>query len=125
KRLEPHIKKILSVGDILVTYGDFKKTNTPLSPTSYVEEYWELQLKASGFDGKPVVESFNDALELSKRYGVPMHPRYIYDYSDINTEDMLSLVETVNEAFFNGADTLEKLGKDNNKRGEHKESEGA
>ncbi|MCL5679856.1 MAG: DNA polymerase II large subunit [Candidatus Marsarchaeota archaeon] len=111
KRLEPHIKKILSVGDILVTYGDFKKTNTPLSPTSYVEEYWELQLKASGFEGKPVVESFNDALELSKRYGVPMHPRYIYDYSDINTEDMLSLVETVKEAFFNGADTLEKLEK--------------
>ena len=34
-----------------MTYGDFKKSNTPLQPTSYVEEYWAEQLKAAGADG--------------------------------------------------------------------------
>lgn len=111
KKLEHHIKKIFSVGDMLVTYGDFKKTNTLLSPTSYVEEYWELQLKAAGFEGTPEVKSFADALELSKKYKVPMHPKYIYDYSDINTEDMLYLVESIKEAQIGNAHTLDELEK--------------
>ncbi len=31
RELVPMVRKILAVGDILVTYGDFKKSNTPLS----------------------------------------------------------------------------------------------
>ncbi len=50
RRSTSKIVKIIAVGDILVTYGDFKKSNTPLQPTSYVEEYWEEQLKAAGYD---------------------------------------------------------------------------
>ncbi|OJI08167.1 DNA polymerase II large subunit [Candidatus Micrarchaeum sp.] len=109
RRLEPHIKKILSVGDILVTYGDFKKTNTPLSPTSYVEEYWALQLKKAGCDVIPKVSDFAEALEISEKYGVPMHPKFIYDYSDISTEDMLFLVETFKEADLGGAKMLDEI----------------
>ncbi len=84
KALKGEVAKILSVGDILITYGDFKKTNTPLQPTSYVEEYWYEQLKAAGYNGEIIgVLSFYDAYNLSKTHGVPMHPRYIYDYSDV------------------------------------------
>ncbi|MCL5101837.1 MAG: DNA polymerase II large subunit [Candidatus Marsarchaeota archaeon] len=111
KRLEPHIKKILSVGDILITYGDFKKTNTPLSPTSYVEEYWHLQLEKAGLAEKPEPKSFMEALELSRKYAVPMHPKYIYDYADISTEDMLFIVEALKEADLNGAKTVEAIEK--------------
>ena len=109
RRLEPHIKKILSVGDMLVTYGDFKKTNTPLSPTSYVEEYWALQLKKAGCDKIPEISNFDDALKLSEKYGVPMHPRFIYDYSDISTEDMLFLVEAFKEADLGEIETLDAI----------------
>ncbi|MEM0149867.1 MAG: hypothetical protein QXW10_03160, partial [Candidatus Micrarchaeaceae archaeon] len=68
-----HISKIISVGDILITYGDFKKTNTALLPTSYVEEYWYAQLKAAGYAGEmPKALSFRDAFQYSKDYGIPM-----------------------------------------------------
>ncbi|MCL4387919.1 DNA polymerase II large subunit [Candidatus Marsarchaeota archaeon] len=109
RRLEPHIKKILSVGDMLVTYGDFKKTNTPLSPTSYVEEYWALQLKKAGCGEIPEISNFADALKLSEKYNVPMHPRFIYDYSDISTEDMLFLVEAFKEADLGEIETLDAI----------------
>ncbi len=90
------IKKILAVGDILITLGDFRKTNTVLQPTSYVEEYWYEQLKANGYDGlMPKVESFSDAYALSKKYGVPLHPRYLYDYEDISIDEAKTLSRAI------------------------------
>ncbi|MGD0510288.1 MAG: DNA polymerase II large subunit [Candidatus Micrarchaeaceae archaeon] len=96
RKLKGKITKIIAVGDILVTYGDFKKSNTPLQPTSYVEEYWAEQLKAAGFDGSvPDRISFKEAFELCSKYGVPMHPLYIYDYSDISVVELASLYAAI------------------------------
>ncbi len=93
------ISKIFSVGDMLITYGDFKKTNTPLLPTSYVEEYWYEQLKEKGYKGDmPKDVSFKDALAFSTELSVPMHPKYIYDYYDSSQESMASLMKSVAEA---------------------------
>ncbi len=84
------VEKIISVGDILVTYGDFKKTNTPMQPTSYVEEYWSAQLLSKGYAGVvPMQPSFREAYEISKVYGVPIHPRWLYEYSDVTSVDLL------------------------------------
>ncbi len=99
KALKGSIAKILSVGDILITFGDFKKTNTPLPPTSYVEEYWLAQLRGAGYDGPSETPSFREAYLLSKKYGVPMHPRYIYDYSDVNG----GALDLVAKSIMNGA----------------------
>ncbi len=91
------IKKIISVGDILITLGDFKKTNTPLQPTSYVEEYWYLQLKGKNYTGDiPNTLTFNDALEYSKNYNIPMHPSYTYDYNDINVDELVGIINAIN-----------------------------
>ncbi|MCL5434553.1 MAG: DNA polymerase II large subunit [Candidatus Marsarchaeota archaeon] len=98
-RLRSSVKKILSVGDILVTYGDFKKTNTPLEPSSYVEEFWYEELKAAGFNGPmPSPASFKEALGYSNDYGVPMHPKYIYEYAEIQPSELRALAESISEA---------------------------
>ncbi|MGD0729301.1 MAG: DNA polymerase II large subunit, partial [Candidatus Micrarchaeaceae archaeon] len=96
RNLKSRIVKIISVGDILVTYGDFKKSNTPLQPTSYVEEYWEAQLKKNGYSGKvPSELSFKEAFDISAKYNVPMHPLYIYDYTDITARELNELSKTI------------------------------
>ncbi|MCL5405050.1 MAG: DNA polymerase II large subunit [Candidatus Marsarchaeota archaeon] len=103
--LEPMVKKILSVGDILITYGDFKKTNTPLLPTSYVEEYWFEQLKAAGYTKEEPKElSFKDAYGLSEKFNVPMHPKFIYDYADLSAQDLVHLMDAVVNAKIDHAD---------------------
>src|SRR6476659_2325741 len=38
------LKKIIYLGDILISYGDFLENNSQLLPASYVEEIWARQL---------------------------------------------------------------------------------
>jgi DNA polymerase II large subunit len=89
--LKDEVAKIIAVGDILVTYGDFKKSNTPLLPSSYVEEYWADQAMAAGCGETPKRPTFSEALAISRQYGIPMHPLYTYDYSDVPSDDLLEL----------------------------------
>src|SRR5918912_1368600 len=42
--LSPKVEKIIYLGDILISYGDFLENNAQLLPASYVEEIWALQL---------------------------------------------------------------------------------
>ncbi len=42
--LKYQIDKILYLGDILISYGDFLENNAQLLPASYVEEIWALEL---------------------------------------------------------------------------------
>ncbi len=43
-KIRPKIEKIIYLGDILISYGDFLENNAQLPPASYVEEIWALQL---------------------------------------------------------------------------------
>ena len=95
RELKDRVTKIISVGDILITYGDFKRTNTPLLPTSYVEEYWIEQLKASGEGEIPSSVGFKDAFKFSIDRKIPMHPLYIYDYFDISTNELIELSNSI------------------------------
>src|ERR687894_338576 len=45
-KLCPKVEKIIYLGDILISYGDFLENNAQLLPASYVEEIWALQLKS-------------------------------------------------------------------------------
>ena len=44
--LQKRVEKILYLGDILISYGDFLENNAKLLPASYVEELWALELKS-------------------------------------------------------------------------------
>ncbi|MDE1834372.1 MAG: DNA polymerase II large subunit, partial [Candidatus Micrarchaeota archaeon] len=91
-KYKDQVAKIISIGDILITYGDFKKSNSQLKPTSYVEEYWEAQLKSAGYDkGFDNAIGFDDAYKLSLVYKVPIHPKYLYEFQAVTREDIQSL----------------------------------
>jgi len=95
KELSSRITRIIAVGDVLITYGDFKKSNTPLAPTSYVEEYWMAQLNAKGANVKEDPKGFKEAYEISMAHGVPMHPKYIYEYSEIESDALQEMWKAV------------------------------
>lgn len=89
--------EIISLGDILVTYGDFKKSNTPMQPSSYVEEFWELHLKeAAGEDvhcGEDI--RFEEAYGLSLKHGIPMHPKYLFEFQTVNIPELKRMAELI------------------------------
>ncbi len=104
KLLNSRIRKIIAVGDILISYGDFKKSNSMMLPSSYVEEYWLEQLRGSGYSGEtPKNPSFADAFRLSMDYKVPMHPAYVYDYADITVNELVELRNAVSSSKLEGS----------------------
>ncbi len=106
RQVKGEVEKILSVGDMLVTLGDFRKTNTPLVQSSYVDEFWYEQLKKNGYKGEiPEVSSFEKAYRLSKEYKVPLHPRYLYEYQDISITELESLARATVSAKVRGMGT--------------------
>lgn len=115
-RLRGSIRRILHLGDILVSYGDFLENNAVLAPTGYVEEYWQAELEAAGHTWDGRVPTITEAFDISERWNVPLHPRYLYFWDLIDRTGLGMLLDPAND---DGASisynmeakhTLERLG---------------
>lgn len=97
------VSEILSLGDILIGFGEFLENNHPLMPAGYCEEWWaqevERALEGKKFDAdlssylsppylKPAPPL---AVEISEKLGVPLHPAYTYCFHDIGIEELREL----------------------------------
>jgi len=102
-QLRDEVEEILFLGDILVNVGDFLKANHPLLPSPWVEEWWEQEARAR--NAPTTVKNVEQAIEHAQRYGVPLHPRYVFFWSDITKEQLIELVECVKQGYWE-ADTF-------------------
>lgn len=117
EKVKGKIEKILFVGDILISFGDFLYNNKPLLPSGYTEEWWCQELR------KAIEEKFNgnvesaasamsvtvdllrdvfkdplknrptakEALHFATILNVPLHPRFTYFWSNINVDELSAL----------------------------------
>ncbi len=105
KQIFPDIKKVLFLGDLLFGYGEFTENNHILIPSGYVEEWWALELEESikhkegvnvklkKFIEKPFenIPTPEEAIEISKNYGIPLHPFYLDFWGNITVEELFIL----------------------------------
>lgn len=111
KKVRSQVKKILFLGDLLVTYGDFRKLAETLVPSPYVEEWWVQELKkafdegksVSGINAHKVIENPREvncfeAVELSLGLGIPLHPNFLAYYTALNLEELKGLVKAGQKA---------------------------
>jgi len=117
EQIRNRIDKILFLGDILISFGDFLYNNKPLLPSGYTEEWWcqDLQLvikKSFGGDIERVGESARiavarlqdvltdpygtkptakEAISIARSLDVPLHPLFTYAWSNISCEEFRSL----------------------------------
>ncbi len=104
------VEEIIYLGDLLVPYGDFANRNHKLMPPGYSEQEWyqELKEKTGKKDGgdlgiENIYEvSFNLSCSLSKEYGIPLHPSFIYFWSQINKELFMSLLDWIYHSKYEG-----------------------
>src|SRR5215211_2870053 len=114
-KIRSRVDKILYLGDILISYGDFLENNAQLLSASYVEEIWALQLHSKlltlpssyfpmgeinnerliqlskePFTIFPTVE---EAFEISKKFDIPLHPKYSFYWDSLNIDEVLLLKE--------------------------------
>ena len=123
------ITKILYLGDILISYGDFLENNTQLLPSSYVEEIWALELEGKlsstdpnsylkSFDSKRLVElvqyplekkpSVTEAFEISQQFDMPLYPGYVFYWSALKLDEFSILITRLLENKETMKDTKEK-----------------
>ncbi len=90
-----NVEKILFVGDMLVAYGDFRKTAHPLIPVGYCEEWWyqELLEKNPSWKGNYKEIDFETSVSLSEKYSIPLHPFYIYYYKGLEPHQLKKVLE--------------------------------
>ena len=117
RMLEGKVEQILYLGDILVALGEFLENNHPLVPSGYCEEWWshdldhavskitlpELSKHLSKSDMTPEVvnklidlpliqiPSASQAVLLSKKLKIPLHPSYLYRWMAVNPEEAVNL----------------------------------
>ncbi len=92
------IDRILFLGDMLVTYGDFLKSAHPLIPSAWCEEWWQKELEAKGVE-HPTIISAESMFSLSKIHDLPLHPKFTYHWHDITPEQLKELVLWVSGAY--------------------------
>ena len=101
---KPMLEKILYIGDLLASYGDFRKSAHPLIPAGYCEEWWKLEVeKIVGTSNKlkelkltkvivdPLNVSEEEALVLCEKLGAPLHPKYLHYYKALNEKEIIML----------------------------------
>ncbi|MEM4221937.1 MAG: DNA polymerase II large subunit, partial [archaeon] len=96
------IDKILFLGDILICYGDFLKANQELLPSGMCEEWWEQIAEQKGLDKNPSLEK---AVEYS-RSGVPLHPKYLHFYENLDKNEVITLAKALRKAGFESYENL-------------------
>ncbi|MCS4541595.1 MAG: DNA polymerase II large subunit, partial [Euryarchaeota archaeon] len=109
-KLKDQVAEILFLGDILISYGEFLENNHPLMPSGYSEEIWQqelekvakqsntldvYQIKMYIEDSIKNVPTAQEAIQLSEKFRIPLHPRYTYYWHDISAESILKLVDWI------------------------------
>lgn len=99
--LKDRIEKILHLGDILISYGDFVENNVRLVPTGYVEEFWIEELRAALTDDKTHLAAtefltrtptLDESLHLAADLGLPLHPKFLFYWDQITPEELDQLL---------------------------------
>ncbi len=96
-----NVVSILSMGDVLVPYGEFVSNNHMLMPSAYCEEWWLMELKkaveekgaqysSDNYVSKP--PTLDEAFKISRELEIPLHPEYNFFWHDITIEELKELV---------------------------------
>lgn len=114
-----NLKEILFLGDILINYGDFSENGHVLVPAGYCEEWYVQELEKATVDlfgaldmeklaflvevpattlakllKNPLEKiSAYDAINISKKLSIPLHPGFSYYWNTISTDQFILLLD--------------------------------
>ncbi len=105
--LRPRVRRIVDLGEILVSFGEFLENNRALVPGAYAPDWHSAELSEAGVDPATAAAdlSYADAVDLSRRYGVPLAPRWLLFWHDLSSTEIRALSEFVERTgrFVSGA----------------------
>ena len=108
------LSKIIDLGDVLISYGDFLENNKALPPSPYVSEWWvqDLGRAVAGIPGAAdmlaaagisraralelqsspgVVPTAAEAIAVSQSLGLPLHPWHTPRFDRVGASELAEL----------------------------------
>ncbi|MDG6983000.1 MAG: DNA polymerase II large subunit [Nitrososphaerota archaeon] len=108
------LSKIIDLGDVLVSYGDFLENNKTMPPSPYVPEWWSQDLAravgstpgaqrlldAAGLPSARVRDliasplatpTAAEAILISRALGIPLHPSHTPRFDRVSANDLAEL----------------------------------
>ncbi|MGF3494857.1 MAG: DNA polymerase II large subunit [Methanothrix sp.] len=111
--LKRNISRIIDLGEILISFGDFMENNRPLAPASYTFEWWAEEFRRAGGDPEGMEHTDGrTAIQLSRDLGVPLHPDHTYLWHDITLDELDLLADAASEGTIDGDILLMDLRED-------------
>ncbi len=96
KKFYPDVEEIIYLGDILFPFSDLSNRNSLLIKQGYVEEWWKLNLREKAPNVEKEVDCFNvsfeEAVKISNEFKIPLHPKFIFYWTEISKDQFDSLV---------------------------------
>jgi len=97
KKFYKDVEEIIYLGDLLFPFSDLVNRNFDLIKPGYVEEWWGLELRKKNEKLEKNLDclnvSFDESIELSKKYEIPLYPKFIFYWTEISKEQFLGLIE--------------------------------
>jgi len=97
KKIYSDVEEIIYIGDLLFPFSDVANRNYNLPKPGYVEEWWWLELEEKNQELAKEINyfdvSFEKATEISKEYKIPLHPKFIFYWTEISKKEFLVLIE--------------------------------
>lgn len=118
KSIVNQIDKILHLGDILISYGDFLENNVKLPKSGYVEEWWSQDLQKKITEKYGTIERFSSnttisidtinkiieepfdyyptlsqSITIAKKCEIPLHPKYVYYWDNLSISEVILLIQ--------------------------------
>jgi DNA polymerase II large subunit len=108
------LQKVIDLGDVLISYGDFLENNKALPPSPYVPEWWAQDLaralagipgavdmlsiagimggRAAELSRSPTLTpTAAEAIAISQSLGIPLHPSYTPRFDRVSSTDLAEL----------------------------------
>ncbi len=92
------IKEIVDNGEILIPFGEFCENNHVLVPCGYPIEWHREEILAKGeLPDDWQDPTYERSKEMSKQFGVALHPKFNLMWSDVNTDKLRELRSAILE----------------------------
>ena len=85
------VKEIVDLGELLIPVGEFLENNHPLQPSGWCDEWWDSLVGSKNigiYDGD---YSFSYLYNFCKENDLPLHPKYTYNWGDLDSKEILDL----------------------------------
>ena len=97
EELKGRVRRMIDLGEILVSFGEFLENNRPLVPSGYSLDWHLEEVRTAGAPEADAMaaRSYDDAVTIAQTYRIPLHPRWLLFWHDLTPQEIRALGEFV------------------------------